>query len=102
MPRKLRSGKRRAQTPSPFMRYLLGVGAQPPGRCRGWVDFMTTAGPDSRPLEELVEKYGDAIRRECLAAGFEPDFDVEIGSQSAGAQVAAARWAAAVYREGAY
>ena len=102
MPRKLRSPKGQARPASPYMRYTLALGEAPTARLHGWVAACSTGGADNRPETELVAIYGAEIRDRCHRAGFRPAFDVPLSRQSAEAQHAAARWAVAVIREGAY
>lgn len=90
------------QSASPYVRYSLAMGTAPPGRVRGWVSAMATGGADNVPEAELIARHGQALRAECLAAGFEPDCDVPLAKQSREARQAASAWAEHVVREGQY
>ena len=100
MGRKIRTPKAQSKPASPFVCVYLGIGAFPEQRVHGWVAFFS--GDDDVPKAELVERFGDALRVECAAAGFVPDCDLALRKQSAAAREAATQWAAAVVKEGAY
>ena len=98
MGRKVRTPKAQSRPASPFVRVYLGTGAFPKQRVHGWVAAF--AGADDVSKAELVERYGDQVRQEAAAAGFEPACDVPLKQQSADARLAAEQWAARVIAEG--
>ena len=63
---------------------------------------MVTGGDDNVSTDELIARYGPALRLECGAAGFVPHFDQPIAKQSPAARQAAAAWAERVIAEGTY
>lgn len=87
---------------TPYVRYLLAVGRPPEGRIHGWVVANVTGGVDNVSESELVARYGEALRAECAAAGFEPACDLPLKRQSAAARQAASAWAEQVLTEGRY
>jgi hypothetical protein len=89
-------------TASPYVRHLLAIGREPPShvRVQGWVEALLPYGRDNLPKAELVARYGEALRHECV--GFQPACDCALAKQSPAARAAARRWAARLVAESSY